>query len=150
MEILLGLFMNVIFWAVVVSVVVIAFVAYGAGLFPTKRKRGKEASSQASLTEETEAERHRKTSFDPEADIVKGYEKLSPDVRTYHFGSIAIYRKYVTLEQVQRALAEQREGDVMRKPHRLLGDILLKHNLITEEQMKSILDEMGVGDYRVG
>jgi hypothetical protein len=36
----------------------------------------------------------------------------------------------------------------MRKPHRLLGDILLKHNLITEEQMKSILDEMGVGDYR--
>jgi hypothetical protein len=150
MEILLGLFMNVLFWAVVFSVVVIAFVAYGAGWFPGRRQRGKEASSQTSLTEETEAERHRKASFDPEADIVKGYEKLSPGVRTYHFGSIAIYRKYVTLEQVQRALAEQREGDVMRKPHRLLGDILLKNNLITEEQMKSILDEMGVGDYRGG
>ena len=150
MEILLGLIMNVVFWAVVVSVVVIAFVAFGAGWFPTRRIRGKEASSQASLTEETEAEGHRNASFDPEADIVKAYEKLSPGVRTYHFGSIAIYRKYVTLEQVQRALAEQREGDVMRKPHRLLGDILLKNNLITEEQMKSILDEMGVGDYRGG
>lgn len=150
MEILLGLFMNVLFWAVVVSVVVIAFVWYGKGWFPGGRQRGKEASSQISLTEETETERHRKTSIDPEADIVKGYEKLSPGVRTYHFGSIAIYRKYVTLEQVQRALAEQREGDVMRKPHRLLGDILLKNNLITEEQMKSILDEMGVGDYRGG
>src|SRR5512141_144701 len=150
MEILLGLFLNVIFWAIVVSVVVIAFVAYGAGWFPTRWKRGKEASSQASLTEETETERHRKTPFDPEADMVKNDEKLSPGVRTYHFGSIAIYRKYVTLEQVQRALVEQREGDVMRKPHRFLGDILLKDNLITEEQMKSILDERGVGDYRGG
>jgi hypothetical protein len=37
------------------------------------------------------------------------------------------------------------EDDVMRKPHRLLGDILLENNLITEEQLKSILDEMGVG-----
>ena len=91
LEILLGLFMNVIFWAVVVSVVVIAFVAFGAGWFPTRRIRGKEVSSQASLTEETEEERHRKTSFDPEADRVKGYEKLSPGVRNYHFGSCLLY-----------------------------------------------------------
>jgi hypothetical protein len=82
--------------------------------------------------------------------MVKDYEILSLGVRTYHFGSIAVYRKYVTIEQVQRALAEQREGDVTQKPHRHLGDILLKHNWITEEQMKSILDEMGVSDYRKG
>jgi len=75
----------------------------------------------------------------------KDYEHLSPGISTYRFGSIAVFRKYVTLEQVQRALAEQVEDDVMRKPHRLLGDILLENNLITEEQLKSILDEMGAG-----
>jgi hypothetical protein len=74
------------------------------------------------------------------------YEKLSDVVVTFRFGKIAFNRKYVTLEQVQRALAEQMEDDVMQKPHRLLGDILLKNNWITEEQMKSILDEMGVGN----
>ena len=76
----------------------------------------------------------------------KDFDKLSPDMITYRFGRTAVYRKYVTLEQVQRALAEQMEDDVMRKTHRLLGDILLKNNWITEEQMKSILDEMGVGN----
>jgi hypothetical protein len=59
-EIALGLFLNVLFWAVVVSVVVIAFVLHGAGFFPGRRRRGKKASSQASLTEKTEAERHGK------------------------------------------------------------------------------------------
>jgi hypothetical protein len=83
--------------------------------------------------------------FNPEADMVKDYEELSPGMRTYRFGRTAVYRKYVTLEQVQRALAEQMEDDVMQKPHRFLGDILLKYNWITEEQMKSILDEIGVG-----
>jgi len=64
---------------------------------------------------------------------------------TFRFGRIAFNRKYVTLEQVQRALAEQMEDNVTQKPHRLLGDILLENNWITEGQMESILDEMGVG-----
>jgi hypothetical protein len=75
-----------------------------------------------------------------------GHSKLSQDIGTYRFGSIAVYRKYVTLDQVQRALAEQIEYNVMQRPHRRLGEILLEKNWITEEQMKSILDEMGVGD----
>jgi len=62
MEIALGLFLNVLFWAVVVSVVVIAFVWYGTGWFPGGKKRGKEASSQDSLTEETKAKKHRRAS----------------------------------------------------------------------------------------
>jgi len=74
------------------------------------------------------------------------YSKLSPGIGTYRFGSIAVYRKYVTLDQVQRALAEQIEHNVMQRTHRRLGDILREKNWITEEQMKSILDEMGVGD----
>ena len=71
-------------------------------------------------------------------------DKLFPGMRYYRFGSIAVYRKYVTLDQVQRALAEQIEDDVMDKPHRRLGEILRDKNWLTEEQMKSILDEMGV------
>lgn len=60
------------------------------------------------------------------------------------FGSIAVIRKYVTLEQVQRALAEQIEDNVHGRPHRRLGDILRENNWITEEQINSILSEMGV------
>ena len=69
---------------------------------------------------------------------------------TFRFGRIAFNRKYVTLEQVQRALAEQMEDNVTQKPHRLLGDIMLENNWITEEQLESILDEMGVGKQMVG
>ena len=70
------------------------------------------------------------------------HSTLSPSKGSYRFGSIAVSRQYVNLGQVQRALAEQVEDDVMRRPHRLLGERLREHNWITEEQMKSILDEM--------
>ena len=76
----------------------------------------------------------------------KDHSKLSPGTGTYRFGSISVYRGYVTLDQVQRALAEQIEDNVMRRPHRRLGEILREHGWITEEQMKSILEEMGVDD----
>jgi len=46
----------------------------------------------------------------------KDSEMSSPGIRTFYFGSIAVYRNYVTLGQVQRALAEQMEDAVMRKP----------------------------------
>ena len=70
--------------------------------------------------------------------------KLYPDLEIFRFGSIAVYRKYLTLVQVQKALAEQVEDDIMGRPHRLLGTILREKNWITEEQTKSILTEMGV------
>jgi hypothetical protein len=76
----------------------------------------------------------------------KNYAMSSPGRRSIYFGSIAVFRNYVTLGQVQRALAEQMEDAVMRKPHRLLGNILLEKKWITEEQMKSILVEMGVSN----
>lgn len=74
------------------------------------------------------------------------HTKSTPDMGTYRFGRTAVYRTYATLEQVQRALAEQVEDNVMGRPHRHLGNILLEKNWITEEQMKSVLNEMGVGD----
>ena len=82
--------------------------------------------------------------------MVTDNKKISPNMMTFRFGRIAFHRKYVTLEQVQRALAEQMEDNVTQKPHRLLGDILLENRWITEEQMESILDEMGVGKQVVG
>jgi hypothetical protein len=72
MGIMWGLILSVLFWVVVVSVTVYLLTWLGAKLFPvtTQRwhrvreeishRRGKEASSQASPTEETEKERHRK------------------------------------------------------------------------------------------
>jgi hypothetical protein len=74
------------------------------------------------------------------------HAKLSLVIGTNRFGSIAVYRKYVTLDHVQRALAEQIEDNVMRRPHRRLSEILREHNWITEEQIQSVLEEMGVGE----
>lgn len=75
----------------------------------------------------------------------KDSRKSHPDLEYNRFGSIAVYRKYVTLAQVQQALTKQVEDNVKGGKHRLLGDILLENNWITDEQVESILSEMGVG-----
>lgn len=75
----------------------------------------------------------------------KDSRKSHPDLEYNRFGSIAVYRKYVTLAQVQQALTTQIEDNVNGGKHRLLGDILLENNWITDEQVESILSEMGVG-----
>ncbi len=67
-----------------------------------------------------------------------------PDREVYRFGSIAVRRKYVTLEKVQAALAEQMEEDVAGRPHRRLDEILLEHDWITDDQVQSIVEEMGL------
>lgn len=69
-------------------------------------------------------------------------EKSSSKLGSRRFGSIAFYRGYVTLKQVQEALAEQVEDDIMCRPHRLLGTIFRDKNWITEEQEKSVLKEI--------
>lgn len=74
----------------------------------------------------------------------KGNRSSRSPLDMNRFGSIAVYRKYVTLVQVQRALAEQIEDNVHGRPHRRLGDILRENQWITEEQVASILSEMGV------
>jgi hypothetical protein len=55
---------------------------------------------------------------------------------------MAIFRGYVTLRQIQQALAEQVEDNVRGRPHRLLGKILREKGWITEEQEQSILKNM--------
>jgi hypothetical protein len=70
--------------------------------------------------------------------------KLVHSVASYRFGTIAIAKGYVTIEQVQRAIAEQVDDDAMGRPHRLLGDILRGYGWISEDVMKAVLVEMGV------
>ena len=74
----------------------------------------------------------------------KDHSKIPPEMGTYFFGSIAVAHGYVTADQVQSAIDEQLEDFITGKPHRLLGKILLDNYLLTEEQVKSILEEMGV------
>jgi len=73
----------------------------------------------------------------------KNHSTLTLDVGTLRFGNIAITRNYVTRGQVETAMAEQDEDHMTRKPYRSLGMILLENHLITEEQMETILEEMG-------
>lgn len=68
--------------------------------------------------------------------------KRPSGTESHRFGSIAVFRRYVTLQQIQQALAEQLEDNVHRRPHRRLGTILREKNWITEDQEQSILAEL--------
>ena len=72
----------------------------------------------------------------------KTARKHSSNLESFRFGSIAVFRKHVTLKQIQQALSEQVEDNVRGRPHRLLGIILREKGWITEEQERSILKEM--------
>ena len=76
------------------------------------------------------------------AEMGRYHSKFPSSIGTYRFASIAVSRKYVTPEQVQNAIVEQDEDCFRGRPPRFLGEILLENNLITEEQMESILEEM--------
>lgn len=70
---------------------------------------------------------------------------MNPVIEYFCFGSIAYQRSYVTKEQIQEALAEQVDDNLSGRPHRRLGRIFREKGWLTEEQEKSITDEMGVG-----
>lgn len=82
--------------------------------------------------------------YDREAIMKMDYSNLIPRVGSYRFGVTAVVKGYVSIEQVQRGLAEQVDDEIMGRPYRRLGWIFVDQGWITEEQMKSILDEMGV------
>ena len=64
--------------------------------------------------------------------------------RNYYprFAATAVLRGFVTADQVKEALTEQLEDNILNKPHRQLGQILLAHNWITTEQIDIVLHEM--------
>ena len=65
-----------------------------------------------------------------------------PRSDSHRFGSMAYMLGYVTLRQIQQALAEQVEDNVSGKKHRLLGTIMREKHWISEEQEKEILVEI--------
>ena len=58
------------------------------------------------------------------------------------FAATAVLRGFVTAEQVKEALTEQLEDNILNRPHRQIGQILLTHNWITAEQINIVLHEM--------
>ena len=58
------------------------------------------------------------------------------------FAATAVLKRFVTAEQVKEALTEQLEDNILDRPHRQIGQILLTHNWITTEQIDIVLNEM--------
>lgn len=59
---------------------------------------------------------------------------------TQFFGEIAVSKGFLTQEQVEEALAVQRNLDTIsgEKPHKRIGDILFEKGWITVEQIYNV------------
>jgi hypothetical protein len=69
-------------------------------------------------------------------------DRRSPEL-CRRFGTIAVLKGYVKLEQVKGAMAEQIDDDVSGREHRLIGAILFDKHWITEPQIEEVLMELG-------
>lgn len=58
------------------------------------------------------------------------------------FGQIAVEKMFVTAEQVKKAVSEQIDDDMANKPHRMIGRIFLDNELMTPQQIDSVLNEL--------
>lgn len=58
------------------------------------------------------------------------------------FAKIAANRRFITVEQAKKALAEQMDDDLSNRPHRLIGRILLEKGWITSEQINVVLNDL--------
>jgi hypothetical protein len=69
-------------------------------------------------------------------------DKKMPQNYYPRFAATAVLMGFVTAEQVKEALTEQLEDNILNKPHRQLGQILLTRNWITSEQIDIVLHDM--------
>jgi hypothetical protein len=69
-------------------------------------------------------------------------DKKLPQKYYPRFAATAVLRGFVTAEQVKEALTEQLEDNILNRPHRQIGQILLAHNWITTEQIDIVMLEM--------
>jgi hypothetical protein len=60
------------------------------------------------------------------------------------FGTIAIEFGMITKQQLLDAMKMQIEDDLAGKEHRLLGQILMAGRIITKDQIRLVLAEMGI------
>jgi len=63
--------------------------------------------------------------------------------RCHRFGAIAVLKGFVTIDEVKAAIMDQVEDDLSGCKHRLLGNILFEQGLITENQIETVMLELG-------
>ena len=61
---------------------------------------------------------------------------------TSRFGKIALDMEFVTTKQLIEALTEQVEDNIAGKPHRPIGQMMLKNGWITQEQIDIVLKKL--------
>ena len=69
---------------------------------------------------------------------------MSDEKLDKRFGAIAIKKGFITLEQLLDAMKVQIVEDLEDVEHRLVGQILWERGYITTEQIKEVLESMGV------
>lgn len=69
-------------------------------------------------------------------------DKKLPQHYYPRFAATTVYKGFVSAEQVKDALSEQLEDNILNKPHRQIGQILLARNWITSEQIDIVLNDM--------
>jgi hypothetical protein len=60
----------------------------------------------------------------------------------HRFGTIAVHKGFVSLEDVKSAIGEQIDDDINGREHRLLGSILYENGFLTEDQIDTVLQEL--------
>ena len=56
------------------------------------------------------------------------------------FGTAAVEKGYITIEQLIEALAIQVKGEIECGSHRLLGSILFEQDIITGDQLQALVN----------
>lgn len=63
------------------------------------------------------------------------------------FGTVAVKRGFITIEQLVEAMNIQITEDVQEGKHRLLGSILFDLGFITDLQIERVLKALDLSDY---
>ena len=63
------------------------------------------------------------------------------------FGTIAVEKRFITLDQLVKAMNIQILEDVEKGVHRLIGEILLELGFITIPQIDEVLDSLVKNPY---
>jgi CheY-like chemotaxis protein len=67
-------------------------------------------------------------------------DNTMPQTFCPRFGMLAIEMRFVTVDQIREAMAEQLEDDLAEKAHRLLGTILVDRDWMTLREVEMVLD----------
>ena len=60
------------------------------------------------------------------------------------FGSVAVEKKFITIENLYEAMKIQIQDDLSGSVHRPIGQILWELGVITNEQIGEVLKTMGI------